>query len=82
MDVDDDQKEVSDRKTLSTKADLISFAYEVGMAIAIPLVIFALGGRFLDKAYGTTPLYLIFGLLLSLVSTSYIIYKKVKKFIN
>jgi F0F1-type ATP synthase assembly protein I len=73
-----DKKEL---KELSTKGELIGFAYEVGSAIAIPLIIFALTGRAIDKAYNSTPLFLIIGLLLSLISTGYIIYKKVKKFI-
>lgn len=65
----------------TTKEELVSFAFEVGSAIALPLVIFALGGRMLDRQFDTSPLYLIIGLLLSLVSTGIIIWKKVKTFV-
>jgi len=65
----------------TTRAELIAFAFDVGLAIAVPLVIFALGGRFIDREYGTTPLFLIIGLLLSLVSTGIIIWKKTKTFL-
>ena len=65
----------------TTRAELTAFAFDVGMGIAVPLVVFALGGRFIDRAYGTTPLFLIIGLLLSLVSTGIIIWKKTKTFL-
>jgi F0F1-type ATP synthase assembly protein I len=64
-----------------TRNELIAFAFDVGGAIAIPLVLFAFGGRMLDKAQGTSPLFLIIGLLLSLISTGIIIWKKVKNFL-
>lgn len=67
--------------SLQTRGELIAFAYEVGSAIAVPLIIFVLIGRTLDKHYSTGHLYLICGLVLSLASTGFIIYKKVKKFI-
>lgn len=76
--------ELQDNKKSSvpaTKAELTSFAFEVGSAIAIPLVVFALGGRVLDRNFDTGHLFLIVGLLLSLISTGIIIYKKVKNFI-
>lgn len=65
-----------------TKRQLISFAYDVGFAIIIPLVVLALAGRFVDQKLGTSPLFLIVGILLSLVSTTIIIYKKTKDFIK
>ena len=68
-------------KAPETRAELVAFAFDVGIAIAGPLVIFALGGRFLDRAYGTSPIFLISGLLISLISTGIIIWKKVKSFI-
>ena len=81
MEIDKKEGEPKVSQTLSTRGELVGFAYEVGSAIAVPLVILALSGRYIDKTYGTSPLFLVAGLLLSLVSTSYIIYKKVKKII-
>ncbi len=76
------EEEKKQEKDALTKSDLISFAFEVGGSIALPLVILALGGRLLDKYFDSSPLFLILGLLLSLISTAYLISKKVKKFSN
>lgn len=44
--------------------------WELGYSIAIPLVLFALAGRLLDRHFNTSPLFLLLGVLLSLVITS------------
>lgn len=54
----------------------VSLAWELGYSIAVPLVVLALGGRFLDKKLGTTPWLLLIGILLSIIISSYIVYKK------
>lgn len=48
----------------------LAIGWELGYSIAIPIVLFALSGRFLDRHYGTSPLFLLIGVLISLVSTS------------
>jgi hypothetical protein len=55
----------------------LGFAWELGYSIAIPLVLFALGGRYLDKKLGTSPWLLLGGLALAIVLTSIIVYYKV-----
>jgi hypothetical protein len=57
----------------------LGFAWELGYSIAIPLVLFALGGRYLDKKLSTSPWLLLGGLALSIVLTSIIVYYKVVK---
>jgi F0F1-type ATP synthase assembly protein I len=57
----------------------LGFAWELGYSIVIPLVLFALGGRYLDKQLGTSPWLLLAGLAISLVLTSFIVYHKVTK---
>lgn len=54
----------------------LSLAWELGYTIAIPIVIFALLGRFLDKKLGTSPFLLLAGVFLSLIITSIGIAKK------
>lgn len=54
----------------------LSLAFELGYTIAVPLIVFALGGRWLDKKLGTSPFLLLFGILLSIGITSYLVYKK------
>ena len=54
----------------------LSLLGQLGYIIAIPLVTLALGGRFLDKRYNTSPLLLIIGMFLALVMSTAWIYKK------
>lgn len=60
----------------------LGLAWELGYLIVVPLVLFALGGRFLDKKLGTSPWMLIAGMLVAIVITSVIVYKKVIIVIN
>lgn len=48
----------------------LGFAWTLGYTIAIPLVVFALVGRFLDRRFGTDPWLLIAGMILSIVISS------------
>jgi F0F1-type ATP synthase assembly protein I len=60
----------------------VSLAWELGYAIAIPLVVLALLGRFLDKKIGTSPWLLLTGILLSILISSYLIYRKTTNIIE
>lgn len=51
-------------------------AGQLGYTIAIPLVVLALTGRFLDKKLNSSPWFLLIGMLSSLVITSIWVYKK------
>ena len=53
-------------------------AGELGYIIAIPIVVLALLGRLADKAWGTAPWLMLLGIILSIATSSYLIYKKVK----
>ncbi len=48
--------------------------------IAVPAVLAALAGKWLDTQYSTAPRYLILLLALALVSTAIVIVKKAKKY--
>ena len=56
----------------------IEFAMELGVGIAVPVVAFALGGRFIDKYTHTGHLFLFIGLALALVTSFMIITKKIR----
>ena len=60
----------------------VSFAWELGYSISIPLVIFTLGGRFLDRKFETSPWLLLTGLFVSIIITLYIVYQKTMKIIK
>lgn len=60
----------------------VGFAWELGYSIAIPLVLFTLGGRLLDKKLGTSPWLLLVGLFISIILTSYFVYHKITTIIK
>ena len=55
---------------------LIGIAWEMGYLIALPLVGFALLGRFFDTAMGTSPLILILGIVSAIVLSTVLVVKK------
>jgi F0F1-type ATP synthase assembly protein I len=66
----------------STKSGALvafSLVFEIGYTIAIPAVGFSFGGRFLDIHWGTSPLFLLLGIVGSLMLSSYLVYKKVEQ---
>jgi F0F1-type ATP synthase assembly protein I len=67
------------KKERSTLWQALSLAWNLGYLIAVPLVVFALLGRFLDKRFGTSPLALLAGIFISLVVTTIGVYKKTKE---
>jgi len=54
----------------------LGLAWELGYTIAVPLVFFALVGRFLDRKLGTSPWILLIGILFSIALSSWLVYKK------
>lgn len=59
----------------------LGIALEMGYLIALPLVGFALAGSFLDSALNTKPLILLFSILLAIVISSVLVYRKTKEMI-
>ena len=57
----------------------LGFAWELGYSIVIPIVIFALAGRLLDKKLDTAPWLLILGILISIIVTTVLVYQKTIK---
>ncbi len=60
----------------------LSLAWELGYTIAVPIVVFALLGRFLDKWLGTSPWLLLVGIFASLIASSIGVYFKAAKIIG
>ena len=48
----------------------LRLSWELGYAIAIPIVVLALGGRLLDKKFGTSPIFLLLGVAVSIIATT------------
>lgn len=57
----------------------IEFAMELGGLIAVPAVVFGLGGRFLDKYLGTAHFFFFLFIALGFAGSFLAIYKKVKE---
>ncbi len=60
----------------------LSLAWQLGYSIAIPIVVFALGGRLLDKKLGTSPWLLLSGVILSLFLSTFLVYVKTIKILS
>jgi F0F1-type ATP synthase assembly protein I len=55
----------------------LELALRLGYTIALPIVIFGIGGRLLDKKLNTSPLFLIGGIILSIIISTVAIVKTV-----
>lgn len=78
----------SDNERIKKPASNVGFSsafalgWEMGYTIAIPLVIFALMGRLADKYLGTSPLFLLGGIIFSIVVSIALLYKKINKILK
>lgn len=63
-------------------AQALGLAWELGYSIAVPLVLFALLGRWADQAWGTSPWGLLSGVLLSIVLTSFLLVRKFSQLVH
>ena len=70
------QEKTESGKELKNSFSIMALAWELGYLIAIPLVALTLGGRFLDKKLGTSPILLLVGVVLAILLSSYMVYKK------
>lgn len=70
---------MSERSTLWQVLDL---AWSLGYMIVLPLIVFGLGGRWLDTRTGSFPLFFILGLVLAISSTSVWLFARIKTFIK
>ncbi len=69
-------------KPSQTNFNAWSLAWELGWQIAIPLVVFALAGRYADKYFNTSPWLLVSGVVLAAVLTSILVFRKVSKLLK
>lgn len=58
---------------------LLAIASQLGFGIAGPLIVFIAGGVFLDKKIGTSPLFLLVGVVFGLIGAGYAMYDLVRK---
>lgn len=74
--------DATNKKTASGRIstwEAMEFVWEVLVVIAVPTTIFALGGRWLDGKWGTSPWMTLLGLALSLAFAGILVYRRVKR---
>ena len=69
-------------KTSKPNLRLVSFAWDLGYMIAIPIVVFAIGGVWLDKQLDTAPWFLFAGIGLAILITGLWIRSKIDDLIK
>lgn len=62
--------------------DWAGVASELGFLIAIPIVVFALVGRWLDRRFGTGVVFLILGILVAITATSLLIARRLQSMVK
>lgn len=59
-------------------AEAIGIVWEVSVMVVVPTLFFGLIGRWLDRHFGTTPLFLAIGLIFTLVVITVLVMKRGK----
>lgn len=70
------------RKTPSAFSSLylsLRLAWSLGYIVAIPTVLFGLGGAYLDRYFGTSPICILVGFILAALIAGIGVYRKVKE---
>ena len=57
----------------------LSLVFELGYIIAIPIVIFALSGRLFDRKLESSPIFLLLGISVAILLSSYFVHRKIKR---
>ncbi len=82
----DSEKTNNPQKPGQPKLDrwkMINLAMDLGFVIALPLVLFALAGKWLDgRVHNSTPWFTLLGIVLAITSTTIWLTKKLKGYIK
>ena len=62
------------------KWQALGFVWDIFFAVAVPTVIFALAGRWLDTRWHVTPLFTVIGLVLALAIIYVLVKRKARRF--
>lgn len=64
------------------KTNLLELGIEFGLIIALPLIGLIILGLYLDKKYGTVPLFILIGLFVALGISSVMLYKRINQILS
>lgn len=60
----------------------LAIAWQLGYMIALPLVLFAIGGRIIDQKFHTAPWGMLLAMLLAILATGFWLYQKMSDLRN
>jgi F0F1-type ATP synthase assembly protein I len=60
-------------------SQVVGWAFGLGYRIALPIVLFALGGRLIDRALHTAPVFLLIGIFSAMAVSFFLIRRLVKQ---
>lgn len=63
-------------------ADSMRLVGQLGFEIALPLVGFAFGGRWLDQRFNTSPTFLLLGMALAVILSTLLVAYKIKQLLK
>ncbi len=75
----DDTKVVVPGRGVGVELNLLALAGEIGWKLALPLLFFLIIGIKLDRAYHTTPLFILLGIALSLTASIILIARMIAR---
>jgi hypothetical protein len=77
------QETEKEKRKAIEKWEIIGLAWDLGYIIALPLVVLALAGKWVDKHYHhETPWVTLIGIVLALVTTTIWLVNRLKKYIK
>lgn len=72
--------EISAPKKKINKWQALGFVWEIFFTVAVPTIVFALAGRWLDTRWHVTPLFSIIGLALALAIIYILVKRQARRF--
>ncbi|OIO53106.1 hypothetical protein AUJ46_05845 [Candidatus Peregrinibacteria bacterium CG1_02_54_53] len=57
----------------------LRLAWNLGFIIAIPVAVFGFGGAYMDRIWGTTPIFIITGFVMAVILSGVGVYRKVRE---
>ena len=75
-------EENSELKKKSKEFSVLGIAWNVGYMIAIPIIFYTVAGVYIDRTFGTSPLFIVIALILSVVTSMFIILKKFNSYLK
>ncbi len=60
----------------------LRLAWNLGFIIALPVAVFGFGGAYVDKHFGTTPIFVITGFVMAIVLSGIGVWRKVKEILR